>query len=63
MWGVMDTITEALAGGFEPEERVCRGQWVWGWHRGDDDRFPCYLTRDEAIRRMADRLSRVRVFA
>jgi hypothetical protein len=34
-----------------------------GWHRGGDERFPCYLTRDEAARWMADRLNRVRVFA
>jgi hypothetical protein len=59
----MDTITEALADGFELEERVCGDQWVWGWRRGEDERWPCYLTRDEAVRWMADRLNRVRIFA
>jgi hypothetical protein len=58
-----DTITEALADGFELEERVLRDRWVWGWRRGDYERWPCYLTRDEALRWMADRLKRVRVFA
>jgi hypothetical protein len=52
-----------MTDGFELEQRVCAGQWVWGWHRGDDERWPCYLRRDEAVRWMADRLNRVRVFA
>jgi hypothetical protein len=59
----MYTIAEARADGFELEERVCAGQWLWGWRRGDDERWPCHLTRDEAIGWMADRLNRVRVFA
>jgi len=58
-----DTITVASAQGFELEERACRGEWVWGWCRGDDTRFPGYLTREEAVRWMADRLERVQVFA
>jgi hypothetical protein len=59
----MDTIAEPLADSFELEERVCAGRWVWGWRRGDDERFPCYLTRDEALRWMAERLNRAKVFA
>jgi len=31
--------------------------------RGDDGRWPCFLTRREALNWMADRLARVRVFA
>jgi len=58
-----ETIRAAAGEGFELEERVCRDAWVWGWARGDDTRWPCYLTRDEAVRWMADRLRRVRVFA
>jgi hypothetical protein len=34
-----------------------------GVGRRDDERRLCCLTRDEAIRWMADRLNRVRVFA
>jgi hypothetical protein len=58
----MDTIKETLADGFELEERACGNQWVWGWRRGDDERWPCNLTPDEAIRWMADRRSRICVF-
>jgi hypothetical protein len=48
--------------GLELEERPLRGQWVWGWRRGDDTRSPCYLSEREALSRMADRLRRVAVF-
>jgi hypothetical protein len=49
--------------GVELEERVCdTGQWVWGWHRDDDTRFPCYLERGQAIEYMADRLRRGAIF-
>jgi hypothetical protein len=58
-----DVLLAAHEDGFELEERVLGHQWVWGWHRDDDERWPCYLTRHEAVRWMADRLSRVRVFA
>ena len=56
-------VTNAATDGFELEERVLGDRWVWGWCRGDDTRWPCYLTRDEAVRWMADRLQRVRIFA
>jgi hypothetical protein len=39
-----------------------RGQWVWSWRRGDDARFPCYLSEREALSWMADRLRRAAVF-
>jgi hypothetical protein len=38
------------------------GQWVWGWRRGDDTRFPCCLSEREALGWMADRLRRIAAF-
>ena len=32
-----DIIDSARPEGFELEERICRGQWVHGWRRGDDN--------------------------
>ena len=58
----MDVRAEAAARGFSLDERPLRGQWVWGWRRGDDMRFPCYLSEREALSWMADRLRRVAVF-
>jgi hypothetical protein len=43
-----EILSGALVDGFELEERACRGEWVHGWRRGDDDRWPCFLTRREA---------------
>jgi hypothetical protein len=48
---------------FELEERACQNAWVWGWRRGDDRRWPCYVERRQAVSWMRDRLSRGRVFA
>jgi hypothetical protein len=53
---------EAAVRGFELEERPLRGQWVWGWWRGDDTRFACYLSEREALSWMDDRLRRAAVF-
>ena len=58
----VDVRTEAAAQGFELEERPLRGQWVWGWRRGDDTRWPSYLTEREALSYMADRLRRAGAF-
>jgi hypothetical protein len=58
----VDVLTAAAERGFELEERPLRGQWVRGWRRGDDTRFPCYLSEREALGWMADRLRRVAVF-
>jgi hypothetical protein len=55
-------VTRALYMGFELEERPLRGRWVWGWRRGDDTRWPCYLSEREALRWMADRLRRTAAF-
>ena len=58
----MDVIEEARERGFELEERVIGDGWVWGWCRGDDDRWPCFLERRQAVSWMADRLKRTAVF-
>jgi hypothetical protein len=47
---------------FELEERPLRVQWVWGWRRGDDTRWPCFLTEREALSYMADCLRRTTAF-
>ena len=57
-----EVLREAAFDGFELEERACQDAWVWGWHRGEDRRWPCYLERRQAINWMRDRLSRGRVF-
>jgi hypothetical protein len=49
--------------GFELAERISQGRWVWGWAPGDDERWPCYLTRGEAVRWMADYSRRGHIFA
>ena len=58
----MDVIAEARERGFELEERVIGDQWVHGWARGDDDRWPCFLTERDALSWMVDRLKRTEVF-
>jgi hypothetical protein len=47
-----EVLAAAYAEGFELDERVASytGDWAWGWHRGDDDRWPC-------VSRNADRPS------
>jgi hypothetical protein len=57
-----DVLARAAEEGFELEERACQDAWVWGWCRGDDQRWPCYHERRWAIDWMRDRLSRGRVF-
>jgi hypothetical protein len=59
---VVELLTEAAERGFQLEERPLRGQSVSGWRRGDDTRFPCYLSEREALRGMADPLRRADVF-
>ena len=58
-----EILAAAESDGFELEERVCRGEWVHGWRRGDDERHPCSLTEREALSYMANRLRRMAVFA
>jgi hypothetical protein len=58
----MDVIASARLQGFELEERVVGDGWMWGWSLGDDDRWPCFLARRQAVSWMADRLRRTAVF-
>ena len=58
----VDVRLEARDRGFELEERPLQGRWIWGWRRGDDMRFPCYVSEREALSWMADRLRRTAVF-
>jgi hypothetical protein len=58
-----EVLEQAAREGFELEERACQNSWVWGWCRGDDQRWPCYLEHRQAVNWMRDRLSRGRVFA
>jgi hypothetical protein len=58
-----EILGSVSAEGFKLEERTCRGQWVYGWRIGDDARFPCFLTRREALSWMGDRLTRAAVSA
>ncbi len=59
---MMDVIAEACERGFELEERVLGDAWVWGWARGDDDRWPCFLEHRLALSWMDDRLGRIGIF-
>jgi hypothetical protein len=45
-----------------PRGTTAARKWVWGSRRGDDTRWPCYLTEREALSYMADRLRRTAVF-
>jgi hypothetical protein len=54
----MNVIDDARTLGFELEERPLNGEWVWGWRRRNDDRWPCFLERGLAVSWMADRLGR-----
>jgi hypothetical protein len=56
-------IAEAAEQGFELEQRLGGRDDVWGWCRGDDTRWPCFLERRQAIGWIADRLNRIRGFA
>jgi hypothetical protein len=57
-----EVIDEAAELGFEPVDRMVKGRLVFGWARGDDERWPCFLERRLAISWMADRLMLTRVF-
>ena len=57
-----EVIDQAATDGFELGERVVGDAWVWGWARGDDERWPCFLERRLALDWMRDRLTRGRVF-
>jgi hypothetical protein len=44
-----EVIEEAALDAFELEERACQDAWVWGWCRGDDRRWPCFLEQRQAL--------------
>jgi hypothetical protein len=58
-----EIIDAARSDGSDLEEQTCRGQWVHGWRRGDDERFHYFLTRREALSWMGDHITRCAVFA
>jgi hypothetical protein len=39
-----EVLDYTRADGFELIERMSAGQWAVGWARGDDERWPCFLT-------------------
>ena len=57
----VDVIELATTRGFTLEERVL-DRWVWGWRRGEDDRWPCFGEHRLAVSWMADRLRRGGMF-
>jgi hypothetical protein len=57
-----EVVDLAREDGFELIERPVNGKWCWGFVREDDDRYPAYLERRQAISYMADWLRRGRVF-
>jgi hypothetical protein len=42
-----DLIHQAAAEGFDVVERTCGDAWVWGWVRGDEERWPCTSSVDK----------------
>lgn len=59
----MDVLVEAERLGFSVTETVRKDdQRVWAWRRGADERWPCFLTKREAIGWMRDRIQRGGVF-
>jgi hypothetical protein len=58
MLRTVDVITAARADGVDLDEKPFAGQWFNAWRRGDDERWPCFLTEREALDYMADRLQR-----
>jgi hypothetical protein len=59
-----EVLATAYAQGFELDEQIASytGSRAWGWHRGDDDRWPCFQVHRQALDWMRDRMDRARVF-
>jgi hypothetical protein len=57
-----DVVDRARAEGFELVERPVAGQWCWGFIQENDERYPAFLERRQAMEYMADWLRRARVF-
>ena len=58
-----EVCDHARAEGFELVEHPVGRQWCWGFVREDDERYPAFLERRQAMQYMADWLRRGRVFA
>jgi hypothetical protein len=57
-----ETIDHARAEGFELVERPVGGAWCWGFVRENDERYPAFLERRQAVEYMHDWLRRGRIF-
>ena len=59
-----EVLELAAAEGFRLVDKIAEhtGTECIGWRRGDDDRWPCFLERRQAIDWMRDRLRRSGVF-
>jgi hypothetical protein len=64
LMGVDDegVLAAARDEGFALVERPVGGNWCWGWVRADDERWPAYVERRQALSWMADRMRRAGVF-
>jgi hypothetical protein len=56
-------VSAAAAEQVELVEPVVCGECVWGWARGDDERWQCYREQRQAIEWTEDRLARCAVCA
>jgi hypothetical protein len=59
----MTVIEQARERGHESRGTTAQRPVGLGMRRGDDARWPCYLSEREALSYMADRLTRVAAFA
>jgi hypothetical protein len=57
-----EVIDRAREDGFELIEKPLNDQWVIGWARGDDERWPCCFEERLAVSWMRDRLRREGTF-
>jgi hypothetical protein len=58
----VDVRAAAAERGYQLDKKPLDGRLVWAWHRGDDDRHPCFQTEREALTYMEDWLQRVAMF-
>jgi hypothetical protein len=45
----VEVLDRAREDGFELIEKPLNGQWVIGWARSDDERWPCSLEERQAV--------------
>jgi hypothetical protein len=53
-----DVRARAAEHGLSLDLTELNGHPVWGWHKGDDWRWPCYVTERDALDWMANWLRR-----